>query len=184
MADKPDKIQEFHGPYRFLSNFYSCSVEYEGVVYPSSEHAYCTQKTLNKKERDYINWHRTASTYEGKKHEHVRETRAGEAKLRSREVTLQPNWEVPDQNGIPLKLHIMEAVLRAKYKCNPGLVDKLLDTDTASITEGNQHHDRFFGVCNCKEHNGGGGENHLGHLHEKLRDEYRKERDGTSKCGR
>lgn len=38
-------IREFKGQYRFLSNFYMVPVEFEGEIYPSSEHAYMAAKT-------------------------------------------------------------------------------------------------------------------------------------------
>ena len=34
------RITRFHEEYRFLSNFYPVKVEYDGVQYPTVEHAY------------------------------------------------------------------------------------------------------------------------------------------------
>src|SRR5207247_1025063 len=36
----PAGIDSFSGPYRFLSNFWPAEVEFEGIAYPSVEHAY------------------------------------------------------------------------------------------------------------------------------------------------
>ena len=41
------QINRFNGDYIFLSNFYPVEVEYNGILYPSVEHAYQAQKTLN-----------------------------------------------------------------------------------------------------------------------------------------
>lgn len=41
----------FRGDYDFLSNFYKCNVEYEGVIYSSVENALQAAKTLDLRER-------------------------------------------------------------------------------------------------------------------------------------
>ena len=38
-------IDSFVGEYYFLSNFYPCSIEHDGLRYPSSEHAYQAAKS-------------------------------------------------------------------------------------------------------------------------------------------
>src|SRR4051794_10492805 len=48
------KIDSFQGEYRFLSNFWPAEVVYEGVTYPSVEHAYQAAKTLSIEERKRI----------------------------------------------------------------------------------------------------------------------------------
>jgi len=40
-------INTFRGKYRFLSNFYYAEVNYEGIRYPTVEHAYQAAKTLS-----------------------------------------------------------------------------------------------------------------------------------------
>ena len=44
-------INEFSGRYRWLSNFHTCSIVYDGVEYPSTENAYQAAKTIIKEER-------------------------------------------------------------------------------------------------------------------------------------
>ena len=39
------KISRFNNDFAFLSNFYPCKVIYQGITYPSSEHAYQAAKT-------------------------------------------------------------------------------------------------------------------------------------------
>ena len=60
----------------------------------------------------------------------------------------------------------MEFLLRQKFSDqNKVLKEKLLATGEAEIVEGNDWDDTFFGVCN------GVGENQLGKLLMKIRDE-------------
>src|SRR5277367_6476360 len=47
-------INSFQGDYRFLSNFYPATVEFEGLTYPDVEHAYQSAKTLDMTERRRI----------------------------------------------------------------------------------------------------------------------------------
>lgn len=42
-----NNIKGFFGDYRFLSNFHLCDVYFEGILYPSSEHAYMASKSLD-----------------------------------------------------------------------------------------------------------------------------------------
>src|SRR6476620_11263121 len=50
----PAKIAEFQGDYRFLSNFWPAVIEFEGLTYPTVEHAYQSAKTLDLDERKRI----------------------------------------------------------------------------------------------------------------------------------
>src|SRR6185369_8674281 len=45
------KILEFQGDNRFLSNFFPAEVIYEGITYPTAEHAYQAAKTLDPEQR-------------------------------------------------------------------------------------------------------------------------------------
>ena len=45
------KIESFHDEYRFLSNFWPVLIDYEGIVYPTSEHAFQAAKTLIDEDR-------------------------------------------------------------------------------------------------------------------------------------
>jgi len=146
----------FSGPYHFLSNFFMCSILYEGIVYASTEHAYQAAKTTNHDLRRHFFAHGTAA----------------QAKNRGRNIALRPDWE-------QVKLSIMLELLRIKFS-DPTLADKLLGTDDAELVEGNWWHDQYWGVCNCGRDGtcskkGGVGENHLGKLLMQVRDERRKE---------
>ena len=158
----PSRITVFSGRYGFLSNFYRCHVEHEGIVYPSVEHAYQAAKTLSTNERSRI---ATMSD-------------PGEAKRAGRRIKIRSDWE-------QVKLGAMLDLLRIKFAIadqvhHTTLLDALLATGDAELVEGNWWHDQYWGVCNCGRDgtcakNGGVGENHLGKLLMQVRDERRKE---------
>ena len=51
-----NNVKGFFGDYRFLSNFHVADVWYEGILYPSTEHAYQAAKTLNEETRkEFLN---------------------------------------------------------------------------------------------------------------------------------
>ena len=51
MYVKGEIFMYFRGEYDFLSNFYKCNVEHEGVIYSSVENAFQAAKTLDLIER-------------------------------------------------------------------------------------------------------------------------------------
>lgn len=127
-------ITEFKGAYGFLSNFAVAPVVYEGMLFPTVEHAYQAAKTLDWNSREEI---RKAYS-------------AGKAKQMGKRVQLRDDWK-------DVRLHIMEILLRQKFNVEPyrGL---LLATGNTELIEGNWWNDTFWGVCRGK------GENHLGKL--------------------
>ena len=116
------KIDSFKGNYDFLSNFYMVEVEYEGLIYPSTEHAYQAAKSLNKKAREAI---RDAST-------------PNRAKKMGQKVTLRKDWEM-------VKLQVMYDLLLKKF-AHDDLKAKLLATGQAELVEGNWWGDTYWGV--------------------------------------
>jgi ribA/ribD-fused uncharacterized protein len=90
-------IDNFEGDYRFLSNFYSCPVEFEGIIYPSSEHAYQAAKTLDQDERIAVKICTTAAI----------------AKKLGRQVTVRSDWNA-------IKVDIMRKIVKTKFS-SPGL---------------------------------------------------------------
>jgi len=143
-------INSFQGQYRFLSNFYWADTEYDGVVYPTSEHAYQAAKTLDASERKMIfNAHTP-----------------GQAKRAGRKVTLRSDWE-------EVKVGVMLKILRSKFS-DPSLARRLVETESQSLVEGNHWHDNFWGVCSCPKCHGG--KNMLGKLLTLVRKEIRDER--------
>lgn len=135
-------INAFSDNYYFLSNFDASDVEMDGKIYSTVEHAYQAAKSLDEDERERI---RTAPT-------------PGVAKKLGRKVALRADWE-------EVKLTIMEDLLRKKFS-NDNLKEKLLATKGMLLIEGNYWGDSFWGVDHKK-----GGQNHLGKLLMKIRDE-------------
>lgn len=138
------EITSFSGEYSFLSNFYPCRIEYDGIIYPSSEHAFQAAKTLSRGERRDI---AALST-------------PGKAKRAGRHVTLRPNWD-------DIRVSVMEDILRIKFH-DPVLRQKLLDTKNAILIEGNNWNDKFWGMVYYRPGNWHG-ENNLGRLLMKIR---------------
>lgn len=121
MADKA--IASFFGKYRFLSNFYRHDVEFEGMTYPTNEHAFQAAKTLSAEVRAMI---QNASS-------------PGFAKQLGREIPLRPFWE-------DIKVGIMQGLVIAKFQ-DETLRDMLLETHPATLIECNRWGDRFWGAC-------------------------------------
>lgn len=139
-----EKIDYFSGQYHFLSNFYPCTVCYEGICYPSSEHAFQAAKTINLHAREVFTL--TGMT-------------PGMAKHLGKALTLRPNWDT-------IKLQVMADILMAKFDggvSDRGLKEALLATGNAQLIEGNTWGDTYWGVCNGK------GTNFLGKLLMELR---------------
>lgn len=141
-------INCFDGEFAFLSNFYESPCEFEGMVYPTVEHAFQAAKTLDQLERIEIAAARTP----------------GQAKRMGRRVQLREDWEA-------VKTDVMRKCLQSKFK-NPFLKDLLLATGDATLIEGTTWHDRCWGVCYCPTCKGVG-ENRLGKLLMELREELR-----------
>lgn len=127
-------ISNFSGTYRFLSNFYPCTIEYEGLVYPSVEHAYQAAKTMSTLSKLRI---KNASS-------------ARDAKAIGRRVTLRGDWE-------EMKVNTMRQLLTIKFS-NQNLKNQLLKTLPNHLIEGNTWNDTYWGACN------GIGNNKLGIL--------------------
>lgn len=138
-----NKITSFRGNYFFLSNFYPCFVEFEGLRYPSVEHAFQAAKTLNLNDRKSFQVIRAAS----------------EAKRVGRQVSLRPDWD-------EIRESVMLQCLRSKFS-DEYLRKMLIATGDKILEEGNNHGDKFWGTVN------GQGDNHLGKLLMKVREEIK-----------
>ena len=143
-ATRTAKIESFQGEYRFLSNFWPAEVVFEGIKYPSVEHAYQSAKTLDRSERQKI-----AAIAD-----------PGEAKRAGRALTYRADWEA-------VKFDVMEQCVRYKFTHHADLRTKLLATGDAELIEGNDWGDRVWGVYQ------GQGENRLGKILMKIRAELR-----------
>lgn len=139
-------IAEFQNEFRFLSNFHPCRIDWEGITYPSVEHAYQASKTLDQKERRQI---ANLST-------------PGKAKRAGQKLEIRPDWE-------EVKVPITESLVRQKFTRHSSLKRLLLATGNQEIQEGNTWNDTFWGVSLPT----GEGRNELGEILMRVRRELR-----------
>lgn len=143
--------------HKFLSNFYKVDVEYDGVIYPSSEHAYMSAKSDEEVEID-------GKTYKWKEFCQNSTIKPSKVKGESRFLTLVDQWD-------EIKVEVMYLCLVSKFRQEP-LRSRLLATGLQNIQEGNWHGDTFWGVD--LRVNPNVGENNLGRLLMRVRDELRR----------
>jgi len=122
---------------------YSAPFEWDGRSYKNSEAAFQSAKSLDPSVRDEFS-----------------EMTGVVAKREGKQVLLRRDWEA-------VKDGIMEEVVREKFIQNPGLLKKLIDTGDMELVEGNRWHDKYWGVDAVS----GEGENHLGIILMKIREE-------------
>ena len=128
-------ISKFSGDYRWLSNFWACPVEYEGITYPSVEHAYQAAKLPNGDLRKLF----------------AEDIPAAAVKKMGRLFDIDKTaWEAR-------KVDVMRDLLKIKFAI-PYLHEWLLATGDDELIEGNWWGDTFWGVCR------GVGQNMLGRL--------------------
>ena len=117
-------INEFVEENSFLSNFWSVPVDVFGHTFPTSEHAYMSQKNIQD-----LEWL-----------EKCKDPKITAAKIKnlSREIQLREDWD-------SVKIDVMYQVLEAKFQ-NLEMKEKLLNTGKAFLMEGNTWNDLFWGV--------------------------------------
>lgn len=138
-------IDSFKGKYFFLSNFYEAPVTWDGITYQNNEAAFQSAKVLDKHVREKF------STLD-----------PSSAKRKGRNVQLRYDWE-------KVKYDIMYEICLAKFSQNEELKIKLLETEDKYLEEGNTWGDKIWGTVNGK------GQNHLGKILMKVREELRNE---------
>lgn len=144
-SDFPDTINSFKGEYAFLCNRFPCQFVWQDLVYHSAEAAFQSSKCEDVSERKlFIN----CSTDKAIKIGNDRTPFLG--------------WEEDRQN-------IMESILVAKFKQNPGLMRKLIDTGDRVLINGNNKRETFWGVDLYSWL----GENHLGKILMDIRRNYK-----------
>ena len=140
----------FRGEYGWLSNFHSFPIQYENIIYPSTEYAYQAAKTLDNSMREMIS---QASS-------------PGKAKKMGFAVSLRDNWDT-------IKYQVMEDIIRIKFE-DKTLSDKLIATGDRYLIEGTTWCDNNYGICikkdcyKCKDKKG---LNNLGNILMKIRKE-------------
>lgn len=128
-------ITSFSGEYRFLSNFWLHPVSFEGIQFPSNEHAYVAAKTLDLDIRKKIA---------------MVESPAKVKKI-GRTLDLRKDWE-------KVKVPIMHNLIEEKFS-DTVLRELLMKTAPMKLIEGNTWGDTFWGECPL-----GTGKNMLGKL--------------------
>lgn len=110
-------IDEFIGPYRWLSNFtsntlgYNVEIEYQALKAMTLEDYNLIKNCCN----------------------------PSEAKALGKKIKIRPDWE-------SVKLYIMESLVWNKFQ-DPVFGQKLTNTGDAMLIEGNWWGDRYWGVC-------------------------------------
>lgn len=145
-VDTDTRVGRFRGKYGFLSNMYDCPVTYNGVTYSCSEAAYQAQRCARDEDRSKFDLLDGVS-----------------AKKLAKQVETKAGWN-------DIKAGVMKEILRAKFRQNKPLADKLLATGEKELVEGNKWYDTYWGVFKGK------GENVLGKILMDVRDEIKKER--------
>lgn len=144
MISVKEGVYGFTGEYRWLSNFWSCTiVSKTGLVFDSTEAAYQAAKCANPDDM--------------KRFEHLS---AKDSKFLGRRIAIRPDWEF-------VKDRVMLAVLRQKFRPGTPLADKLLATGDLYLEETNTWGDKYWGVS------GGVGKNRLGELLMQVRTELK-----------
>lgn len=115
------KITQFRGNYYFLSNFSDYPVQLDGLTYLNGEAAFQAGKVTTHNER---------LAFVG--------IPPNIAKSKGRKVKLRSDWEA-------IKVDRMRQVIDAKFS-DPKLAKLLDQTGDAELLEGNNWHDKIWGV--------------------------------------
>lgn len=147
-------ISGFNGRWFFLSNFYSCIIYHQGLEYKSVESFYVAMKSdsdqiINGKYYTSGDFREMTSKLDN----------PDLIKKIGQKVKLRKDWDSK-------KLEYMNWAIREKFK-DETLKELLLLTNDQEIIEENYWGDTFWGVCKGK------GQNHLGKILMKVRDELR-----------
>ena len=120
-------IESFIGEHAFLSNFFPCKIVYEGIEYPSTEHAFQAAKAPDRETRLII----------------AAKKKPGQAKHAGgkRGIIKDFDFEAWEDK----KIDIMGDVCRIKFE-DPTLRQLLKNTGDQPLEEGNNHNDTFWGV--------------------------------------
>ena len=148
-------VHGFEGKFSFLSNFYACRTNFKRTEsieteFPTSEHAYQAAKAVYMEDADRI---AEADTPD-------------QAKRRAHQITCREDWD-------QVKDEIMLQVVRSKFK-NPEMRRRLMITAIEGydgFCEDNYWHDNYWGNCTCEKCKDIPGQNKLGLILEKVRQE-------------
>lgn len=141
----PDWLDDFswRGTGIIWSNFAPVPASYDGVEYPTGEHAFNAAKSLDPAVRQRIR--EAGSPGEAKRLGGPR----GIARLR-------PGWDDT------VRYEAMREVVATKFAAGTDAAARLLATGDDLLIEANTHHDQHWGRCRCDKHRAWPGANHLG----------------------
>lgn len=154
-----DRILSFRDRHFFLSNFYPQPITYHNLTYPTSEHAYQAEKTDVQTMREEI---RLAAT-------------PGQAKRIGQKAILRPNWE-------QMRLRVMEDILRVKFAPDTSCAHLLVMTYPKDLIEGNYWGDRYWGMVQNGKTYLWEGENNLGKILMRIREDLRRKAIHEQQC--
>lgn len=109
------KVERFSGPYKFLSNFFWSELNFEGLKYPSVEHAFQAAKLRENQQRNSYGFTDSGLSF-------------GDAKRLGRQVPLRDDWK-------DIREDVMARCLWAKFQ-DPQLREKLLRTGESELVDG------------------------------------------------
>lgn len=139
-----DRIDSFDGPYEWLSNFHERPFLLDDREWPTVEHYFQAMKSEDPRQQEWVRAARDAAT----------------AKRRGRSVRLRGGW-------LSRREDVMRAALEAKFNQHPDLAERLIETGSAHLEEGNTWGDSWWGTVE------GVGANRLGLLLMELRGQLR-----------
>lgn len=122
-------IDEFRGEHRYLSNFYPVLLHFEGLDFPTLEHAYQAAKFLDREVREGLSQIRKPGTVKRL------------AKEFKKAGLQRPDWH-------DINVGTMKELLEQKFGQAP-FGSWLVYTGDVPLVEGNTWHDNFWGTCRC-----------------------------------
>ena len=125
-----NNIKGFFEQFRYLSNFHICDVWFEGLLYPSSEHAYMASKSLDYKIRNQLSKNPQTDWNKGNEPIYYRTMTCAEARKFGQTIKLRDNWE-------NIKYDMMLAVVFDKFWRNKDIQKLLLETGDKYLEETN-----------------------------------------------
>lgn len=144
--EDPMPIKFYELQFYMFSNFSSFAVEYDGRMWPTSEHAYQAMKFLERELQEEVRGQRSAH--------------AAMKLAQSMHASYRPDWK-------EVRVAIMKEVCRAKLQQHDYIQRKLLTTGARRLVESSPRDD-FWGWGAKQD-----GQNHLGKIWMELREELK-----------
>ncbi len=132
-----DKIEFFKGEYFFLSNFYMCEILNGGYWFPSTEHAFQAEKSLDIDIRFKFMSQKEMDNRWNYNPEH-RQFNPSYAKKEGNILHIRGDWEL-------IKDRVMYQLCLFKFTYYKDLKQKLLSTGSLELIEGNIWGDTYWG---------------------------------------